>query len=97
MIKLQVIYCLAYSSVSYFLTAQPADASRFFMFVLVCCLVSISAEALGLVFGTLVNPVVGTKVKIQQKIYLKNKKTVNVLGIFTSIVFIGKLTEDKSS
>nr|XP_022913355.1 ATP-binding cassette sub-family G member 1-like isoform X1 [Onthophagus taurus] len=59
-IPIQVIFCIAYACVAYFLSAQPAEANRFFMFVLICCLISISAEGMGTVLGTVVNPVNGT-------------------------------------
>ncbi|RZC34545.1 ABC2 membrane domain containing protein [Asbolus verrucosus] len=59
-IPMQIIFSLTYISTSYFLSAQPIEASRFFMVLIILILVALTASSLGLVIGTLVNPVNGT-------------------------------------
>ncbi|XP_071455107.1 ATP-binding cassette sub-family G member 4-like [Hetaerina americana] len=56
----QMVHCLLFCSVAYFGSGQPNEPFRFFMYVLICELVMLRAEGLGLVLGTLVNPVNGT-------------------------------------
>ncbi|XP_075974239.1 ATP-binding cassette sub-family G member 4-like [Anticarsia gemmatalis] len=57
---LQILYSFVYSVPSYFLSGQPAEPSRFIMFVLTLANVALLAEAMGFVLGTCFNPVNGT-------------------------------------
>jgi ATP-binding cassette subfamily G (WHITE) protein 1 len=59
-IPLQILFSVAYISTSYFLSDQPAEPFRFFMVLMILVLVALSASSLGLVIGTLVNPINGT-------------------------------------
>lgn len=54
----QVIYAVVHTSISYYLTSQPLEIWRFFMFITTCSFVTIIAEAVGTLLGTLVDPVV---------------------------------------
>ncbi|RVE52632.1 hypothetical protein evm_002751 [Chilo suppressalis] len=59
-IPLQIWYSFVYSAPSYFLSGQPLEISRFFMFVMVLANVTLIADAIGNVIGTCVNPINGT-------------------------------------
>jgi ATP-binding cassette subfamily G (WHITE) protein 1 len=60
-IPLQILFSVAYISTSYFLSDQPAEPFRFFMVLIILVLVALSASSLGLVIGTLVNPIVSNE------------------------------------
>ncbi|XP_077269350.1 ATP-binding cassette sub-family G member 4 isoform X1 [Temnothorax americanus] len=51
----QTIFCILYVTVVYFLTSQPADITRFSMFVGTCLLISFVAQSVGLVVGAAMN------------------------------------------
>ncbi|XP_050739386.1 ATP-binding cassette sub-family G member 4-like isoform X8 [Eriocheir sinensis] len=51
----QVIYPLLYVLLVYFLTAQPLEAHRFFMFTTMCIMTSLVAQSLGLAIGACLN------------------------------------------
>jgi len=51
----QTIFCILYVTVVYFLTSQPADVTRFFMFMATCLLISFVAQSVGLVVGAAMN------------------------------------------
>lgn len=51
----QSIFCLIYLSIVYFLTSQPADVTRFSMFLGTCLLISFVAQSVGLVVGAAMN------------------------------------------
>lgn len=51
----QTVFCILYVSVIYFLTSQPADVTRFFMFLGTCLLISFVAQSVGLVVGAAMN------------------------------------------
>nr|CAD7452837.1 unnamed protein product [Timema tahoe] len=55
-----MLYCVLHTSVSYLLTAQPLNIERFAMFMLSCLLITLIGESIGLLLGTLCNPVNGT-------------------------------------
>ncbi|EZA59981.1 ATP-binding cassette sub-family G member [Ooceraea biroi] len=57
---LQVFFCLLYSGVSYVLTGQPMEWFRYYRFLLIVILTSISAESMGIGFGAIFDPVNGT-------------------------------------
>nr|CAD7262981.1 unnamed protein product [Timema shepardi] len=57
---IQMLYCVLHTSVSYLLTSQPLNIERFAMFMLACLLVTLIGESIGLLLGTLCNPVNGT-------------------------------------
>ncbi|XP_049867946.1 dnaJ homolog subfamily C member 10-like [Pectinophora gossypiella] len=59
-IPIQIWYSFVYSVPSYFLSGQPLELSRFFMFVMVLAHITLLADAVGNVIGTLVNPINGT-------------------------------------
>ena len=57
-IPMQIIFCVTYVSTSYFLSDQPPELWRFLMVLAILILVSLSASSLGLLIGTLANPIV---------------------------------------
>ncbi|XP_063235822.1 ATP-binding cassette sub-family G member 1-like [Bacillus rossius redtenbacheri] len=59
-IPVQVMFCAVHISVTYLLTAQPLCWSRFTMFLLTCIVTTLVGDSIGLLFGTLFNPVNGT-------------------------------------
>ncbi|GLV37362.1 uncharacterized protein CBL_10671 [Carabus blaptoides fortunei] len=59
-VPLQILYCTVYASVSYVMSAQPLDVTRFLMFLCTCVLVTLTAQSLGVLLGTTVNPINGT-------------------------------------
>lgn len=59
-VPVQVMFAVVYCSVSYFLSSQPLDWNRFLMFVAIAVMTTLTAESLGLVLGTTVNPINGT-------------------------------------
>nr|CAD7395527.1 unnamed protein product [Timema cristinae] len=59
-VRISMLYCVLHTSVSYLLTAQPLNIERFAMFMLACLLVTLIGESIGLLLGTLCNPVNGT-------------------------------------
>lgn len=59
-IPMQMIFTISYTSISYFLSSQPAEFDRFLMFAGMTLLTSLVADSTGLVIGVLVNPVNGT-------------------------------------
>ncbi|KAG7210047.1 hypothetical protein KM043_011621 [Ampulex compressa] len=59
-LPVQVIFALVYSSVSYLMTSQPLQLIRFLMFLVITILTSMTSESVGLLLGTMVNPINGT-------------------------------------
>lgn len=57
---IQILMAFAHISVSYFLSGQPAEVSRYCMFLLVAILTTLVSESMGLFIGTLTNPTNGT-------------------------------------
>ncbi|XP_011704186.1 PREDICTED: ATP-binding cassette sub-family G member 4 isoform X1 [Wasmannia auropunctata] len=51
----QTVFCILYVTVVYFLTSQPADVTRFSMFVGTCLLISFVAQSVGLMVGAAMN------------------------------------------
>ncbi|XP_011314768.1 ATP-binding cassette sub-family G member 4 [Fopius arisanus] len=51
----QTIFCIMYLVIVYFLTSQPLEAERFFMFLGACLLISFVAQSVGLVVGAAMN------------------------------------------
>ncbi|XP_018330203.1 ATP-binding cassette sub-family G member 1 isoform X2 [Agrilus planipennis] len=56
----QFLFATVSVGISYFMSEQPMELSRFAMFLGMCVLVNITAGSFGLFFGTVVNPVNGT-------------------------------------
>ncbi|XP_011878498.1 PREDICTED: ATP-binding cassette sub-family G member 4 isoform X2 [Vollenhovia emeryi] len=54
-IPFQTVFCILYVSVVYFMTSQPADVTRFSMFLSTCLLISFVAQSVGLVVGAAMN------------------------------------------
>jgi len=59
-LPLTVFSTFVYSAISYVLTRQPMEWSRFLMFLLITALTSFTSESVGLGLGTIFNPVNGT-------------------------------------
>ncbi|KAF5308850.1 hypothetical protein FQR65_LT00550 [Abscondita terminalis] len=59
-IPIQILFCISYTTISYFMSSQPSELNRYVMFLLICCLVTIAAESFGIFLGTVVNPINGT-------------------------------------
>lgn len=59
-IPIQVTAALVYVLLSYLMTSQPLEWSRFFMFLFIMILTTFNAESIGLYLGTIFNPVNGT-------------------------------------
>ncbi|XP_014472212.1 PREDICTED: ATP-binding cassette sub-family G member 4 isoform X2 [Dinoponera quadriceps] len=59
MLPFQIIFAFIYSFVSYFMTSQPLEYSRFLMYLLVAILTNLTSEAIGLWLGALFNPING--------------------------------------
>lgn len=59
-LPVQMLFAIVYTSVSYFMSSQPLDWTRFAMFLGTTILTTFIAESLGLVIGTTVNPINGT-------------------------------------
>lgn len=57
---IQMIFAMIYTAVSYTLSNQPMEPARFCMFIAISVLTVYVAESLGLILGTLLNPVNGT-------------------------------------
>ncbi|KAL6438401.1 hypothetical protein ACFW04_004497 [Cataglyphis niger] len=51
----QTIFCVIYVSIVYFTTSQPADMTRYWMFMSICLLISFVAQSVGLVVGAAMN------------------------------------------
>lgn len=59
-IPMQILFTLAYIISSYILSAQPLEPVRFLMVILILSLVCLVSSSLGVVCGTVLNPVNGT-------------------------------------
>lgn len=55
---MQALFAIVYVTVVYFITQQPPDSVTYFKVVLIYILITIVADAIGICFGTLLNPVV---------------------------------------
>ncbi|EFN71088.1 ATP-binding cassette sub-family G member 1 [Camponotus floridanus] len=54
-IPFQIIFCVMYVTIVYFSTSQPADMTRFLMFLSTCLLISFVAQSVGFVVGAAMN------------------------------------------
>ncbi|XP_020294976.1 ATP-binding cassette sub-family G member 4 [Pseudomyrmex gracilis] len=54
-VPFQIIYSTAYVIIVYFLTSQPLETNRFFMYLNVCVLTSLVAQSIGLLIGAAMN------------------------------------------
>lgn len=52
---LQAIFCVIYVSIVYYMTSQPPELSRYYMFMGACLLISFVAQSVGLVVGAAMN------------------------------------------
>lgn len=86
-----MLLAAAYATVVYFITEQPPEPDRYFKVIGVYILVTISADGLGILLGTLVNPIV-RKSKIFKKIFenieiflknLRNLKNLQAIKFFS--------------
>ncbi|CAH0560101.1 unnamed protein product [Brassicogethes aeneus] len=59
-IPMQIIFSLGYTLTSYFLSGQPYEISRFLRVQGILALVNLASSSLGILLGTLVNPINGT-------------------------------------
>ncbi|XP_060531306.1 ATP-binding cassette subfamily G member 4-like [Cylas formicarius] len=59
-IPMQILFALIYQSMSYVISSQPLEISRFLMVFVMLSMVGVISSAMGLMFGTLVNPINGT-------------------------------------
>jgi len=59
-LPLTISSTFVYSIISYVLTKQPMEWSRFFMFLLITILTCVTSESVGLGLGTIFNPINGT-------------------------------------
>ncbi|KAJ8922886.1 hypothetical protein NQ315_007921 [Exocentrus adspersus] len=59
-IPIQASFTVVYTVTSYFISSQPAEWRRFIMVLVILTLVGLASSSLGLVVGTLVNPINGT-------------------------------------
>ena len=59
-LPLTISSTFVFSIISYILTKQPMEWSRFFMFLLITSLTSVTSESVGLGLGTIFNPINGT-------------------------------------
>ncbi|XP_014212049.1 ATP-binding cassette sub-family G member 4 [Copidosoma floridanum] len=50
-IPFQIVYTIAYVIIVYFMTSQPLEPERFFMFLNICILTSLVAQSIGLLIG----------------------------------------------
>lgn len=54
-IPFQFVFCVIYVSIVYWLTSQPPESHRFYMFLGACLLISFVAQSVGLVVGAAMN------------------------------------------
>lgn len=59
-LPVQMLFAIVYTSISYFLSDQPLDWERFLMFALMAILTTIVSESMGLILGTICDPINGT-------------------------------------
>jgi hypothetical protein len=57
-------FCFVYTSVSYYLSSQFLSWTRFTMFLVVCQLMTLISEGLGLILGTVMSPVVSINIML---------------------------------
>lgn len=57
---IQIIFSVVYVLPIYFISHQPLDVNRFLMFLIPAILISLISESVGLVIGSVLNPVNGT-------------------------------------
>lgn len=61
-IPVSILCCTIFSFIVYFMSAQPADVTRFSMFFTISLLVSFVAQSFGLMIGAVFNVVVSLKI-----------------------------------
>lgn len=54
-IPFQAVFCVIYVSIVYWLTSQPPESHRYYMFLGACLLISFVAQSVGLVVGAAMN------------------------------------------
>ncbi|XP_048521447.1 ATP-binding cassette sub-family G member 1 isoform X3 [Dendroctonus ponderosae] len=59
-LPMQVLLAVSYTTSAYVATSQPLEFRRFFMVLLIHSLIGLVASGMGIMFGSLVNPVNGT-------------------------------------
>lgn len=55
---MQIVFSSIYATIIFFLTDQPLEFNRFARFTFVYVLVTIAADAFGLLLGAIANPIV---------------------------------------
>lgn len=101
-IPIQTIFCTMYVALVYFLTDQPVEIDRIFMFFSICVITSFISESLGLMIASVLNVVVSsdkTIIRVRKKIleyiiYL-NIKTENIYHITIQLLPVLLLTKLK--
>lgn len=59
-LPIQIIFSVVYALPIYFISQQPLDVNRFLMFLIPAILITLISESVGLVIGSVLNPVNGT-------------------------------------
>lgn len=70
-IPISMICCILFSVIIYFMSSQPLEFTRFFMFFTISLLVAFIAQGTGLMIGAALNIVVSIRIAISSNSYQK--------------------------